>query len=36
MRFGLSEGMILSAGTGGSDLQLLDVGNGAAPGAQVK
>jgi methionyl-tRNA synthetase len=36
MRFGLSEGMILSAGTGGSDLQLLDVGDGAAPGAQVK
>jgi methionyl-tRNA synthetase len=36
MRFGISEGMILSAGTGGSDLQLLDVGAGAAPGAQVK
>jgi methionyl-tRNA synthetase len=36
MRFGLSEGMILSAGTGGSDLQLQDVGAGAAPGAQVK
>ncbi|TAN08065.1 MAG: methionine--tRNA ligase [Rhodanobacteraceae bacterium] len=36
MRFGLSEGMILSAGTGGSDLQLLEVAPGAAPGAQVK
>ena len=36
MRFGISEGMILSAGTGGSDLFLLDVDSGANPGAIVK
>lgn len=36
MKFGLSEGMILSAGTGGSDLFLLDVDAGAKPGMQVK
>ena len=36
MRFGISEGMILSAGTGGSDLFLLDTDDGAAPGAPVK
>ncbi len=36
MRFGTSEGMILSAGTGGSDLFLLDVDAGAVAGAQVK
>ncbi|WHZ18298.1 MAG: Methionyl-tRNA synthetase [Rhodanobacteraceae bacterium] len=36
MRFGVSEGMILSAGTGGSDLFLLDADPGAAPGASVK
>jgi methionyl-tRNA synthetase len=36
MRFGLSEGMILSAGTGGNDLFLLDVDTGAKPGASVK
>ena len=36
MRFGLSEGMILSAGSGGADLFLLDADNGAAPGASVK
>ncbi|MEO8778192.1 MAG: methionine--tRNA ligase [Rhodanobacter sp.] len=36
MRFGLSEGMILSAGNGGSDLLLLDVDPGAKPGATVK
>jgi methionyl-tRNA synthetase len=36
MRFGLSEGMILSAGTGGSDLFLLDADDGAPPGASVK
>jgi len=36
MRFGLSEGMILSAGDGGSDLFLLAADQGAAPGASVR
>jgi methionyl-tRNA synthetase len=36
MRFGLSEGMILSAGSGGSDLFLLDADLGAKPGATVR
>jgi methionyl-tRNA synthetase len=36
MRFGLSEGMILSAGEGGSDLFLLDADQGAKPGATVR
>ena len=36
MRFGLSEGMILSAGDGGADLFLLDADQGAAPGATVR
>ena len=36
MRFGVSEGMILSAGTGGDDLFLLDADAGAQPGATVK
>ena len=36
MRFGLSEGMILSAGNGGADLKLLDADDGAAPGATVR
>ena len=36
MRFGLSEGMILSAGDGGSDLFLLDADQGAQPGASVR
>ncbi|MBO9662620.1 methionine--tRNA ligase [Dokdonella sp.] len=36
MRFGTSEGMILSAGSGGSDLFLLDADAGAVPGAAVK
>ncbi|HET8897554.1 MAG TPA: methionine--tRNA ligase [Rhodanobacteraceae bacterium] len=36
MRFGLSEGMILSAGTGGADLHLLDADPGAAAGAEVR
>lgn len=36
MRFGLSEGMILSAGDGGSDLFLLDADQGARPGASVR
>ena len=36
MRFGLSEGMILSAGDGGTDLFLLDADPGARPGATVR
>jgi methionyl-tRNA synthetase len=36
MRFGVSEGMILSAGGGGADLHLLDVDPGATPGMPVK
>ena len=36
MRFGVSEGMILSAGSGGDDLHLLDVDEGATPGMPVK
>lgn len=36
MRFGLSEGMILSAGDGGNDLFLLDADQGAKPGATVR
>jgi methionyl-tRNA synthetase len=36
MRFGVSQGMILSAGNGGDDLKLLDVDAGAAPGATVR
>jgi methionyl-tRNA synthetase len=36
MRFGLSEGMILSAGDGGSDLFLLDADQGAGAGATVR
>ncbi|HEY4146485.1 methionine--tRNA ligase [Pinirhizobacter sp.] len=36
MRFGVSEGMILSAGEGGSDLFLLDADQGAAAGATVR
>ena len=36
MRFGLSEGMILSAGDGGGDLFLLAAGPGAKPGATVR
>ncbi|MFZ1796288.1 MAG: methionine--tRNA ligase, partial [Dokdonella sp.] len=36
MRFGLSEGMILSAGNGGADLKLLDADAGAMPGATVR
>lgn len=36
MRFGVSEGMILSAGSGGSDLHLLDADAGATAGMQVK
>ncbi len=36
MRFGLSEGMILSAGFDGGALALLDVDTGAAPGMPVR
>jgi methionyl-tRNA synthetase len=36
MRFGLSEGMILSAGSGGADLFLLDADAGATAGMPVK
>jgi methionyl-tRNA synthetase len=36
MRFGISEGMILSAGSGGDQLFLLDVDEGAQPGMPVK
>jgi methionyl-tRNA synthetase len=36
MRFGMSEGMILSAGSGGSELFLLDVDAGARAGMPVK
>ncbi|MHB8448557.1 MAG: methionine--tRNA ligase, partial [Rudaea sp.] len=36
MRFGISEGMILSAGSGGSDLHLLDADQGAKAGMPVK
>ncbi|MGH8215237.1 MAG: methionine--tRNA ligase, partial [Rhodanobacteraceae bacterium] len=36
MRFGLSEGMILSAGTGGNALFLLEADTGAKPGMPVK
>lgn len=36
MRFGVSEGMILSAGSGGDQLFLLDVDQGAQAGMPVK
>ena len=36
MRFGISEGMILSAGNDGAGLHLLDVDDGATPGMPVK
>ncbi|HWG11309.1 MAG TPA: methionine--tRNA ligase [Rhodanobacteraceae bacterium] len=36
MRFGMSEGMILSAGSGGAELFLLNVDTGAKPGMPVK
>ena len=36
MRFGVSEGMILSAGSGGVDLFLLDADAGAKPGMPVR
>jgi methionyl-tRNA synthetase len=36
MRFGVSEGMILAAGTGGGDIYLLSPDAGAVPGMQVR
>jgi methionyl-tRNA synthetase len=36
MRFGVSEGMVLAAGPGGSDLWLLEPDSGAQPGMKVK
>ena len=36
MRFGISEGMVLAAGSGGSDLFLLGVDSGAEAGQRVK
>ena len=36
MKFGVSEGMILSAGTGGADLFLLSADAGVKAGMQVK
>jgi methionyl-tRNA synthetase len=36
MRFGLSEGMVLAAGPGGSDLFVLSPDSGAEPGMKVK
>ncbi|VAW49619.1 Methionyl-tRNA synthetase [hydrothermal vent metagenome] len=36
MRFGLSEGMVLAAGPGGSDLYILSPDDGATPGMRVK
>jgi methionyl-tRNA synthetase len=36
MRFGTSEGMVLAAGPGGSDIFLLSVDTGAEPGMKVK
>ncbi len=36
MRFGVSEGMVLASGPGGSDIFLLSVDDGATPGMRVK
>jgi len=36
MRFGMSEGMVLAAGSGGSDLFVLNPDDGAEPGMRVK
>jgi methionyl-tRNA synthetase len=36
MRFGVSQGMVLAAGPGGSDIWLLDVDDGATPGMRVR
>jgi len=35
MRFGVSEGMILAAGTGGKDLYMLTIDEGAVPGQKI-
>jgi len=35
MKFGLSEGMILAAGTGGKDIFMLSVDSGAKPGQEI-
>jgi len=35
MRFGLSEGMIMAAGTGGKDIFILSADAGAQPGQKV-
>mgnify|MGYP000052600108 CR=1 FL=1 len=35
MKFGTSEGMILASGTGGSEVYLLAVDDGAKPGERV-
>jgi len=36
MRFGTSEGMVLAAGAGGSELFILSPDSGATPGMKVK
>ena len=36
MKFGVSEGMVLCAGPGGSDLYLLDPDSGAQPGMRIR
>jgi methionyl-tRNA synthetase len=36
MKFGISEGMVLAAGPGGSDIFLLSPDEGAKPGMRVK
>ena len=36
MRFGVSEGIVLAAGPGGSDIFLLAPDDGAEPGMRVK
>ena len=35
MRFGVSEGMVLAAGSGGADLRVVEVDEGAEPGSKV-
>ncbi|HAJ87374.1 MAG TPA: methionine--tRNA ligase, partial [Pseudomonas sp.] len=35
MKFGMSEGMVLAAGPGGSEIYLLSPDNGAKPGQRV-
>jgi methionyl-tRNA synthetase len=36
MKFGVSEGMVLAAGPGGSEIYLLSPDGGARPGQRVK